>query len=378
MNYYHDKTFRFKFYLLVLAIFWLVGCLDDSKSPAKKEPSLNEQLRSQLSSQQLAKLDSLVQDPTAEEISRVRALWAARSVAAIDAMVVDSLQLQSVSMQAPLYIISHQSDEALHYAGLIIPPATGPLPLLVFSHGGDEGVDMGLVGMALFALGDVAQNFAILAPSFRAEPLSNNEAVWLSTGQPSPWDRDVDDLLRSIAAVDSLVGNLVSTEKIAVLGISRGATVGLLASLRDSRIGAVVNYFGPTDFFGEFSQMELLHALTGSPTGKPGVDFLWNEFFAGYFAGNLSLAQIRSETLRRSPRWFAQELPAVQIHHGSADSTVSVQEALSLWDAMAGSNSVINGNSTLYIYPEGGHNPLQLQGSLERVQNFLRTEFPRN
>ena len=51
-------------------------------------------------------------------------------------------------------------------------------------------------------------------------------------------------------------------------------------------------------------------------------------------AGTLSNAEARIEMVRRSPVYFVDRMPPVQLHHGDADQVVSVSEAQGLIDAM--------------------------------------------
>ena len=74
-----------------------------------------------------------------------------------------------------------------------------------------------------------------------------------SEGLPSPWDRDVDDTMSLLSVAFEHVPEL-DEERVAILGSSRGGAVALLAAVRDRRIDAGVEFFGPTDFFGEYAR----------------------------------------------------------------------------------------------------------------------------
>ena len=66
-----------------------------------------------------------------------------------------------------------------------------------------------------------------------------------------------------------------------MVGFSRGAAVALLMGLRDERIDLVVDFFGPTDFFGDLAKLVVNQALLGFVFPLPGVAFLndayWTE-----------------------------------------------------------------------------------------------------
>ena len=62
-------------------------------------------------------------------------------------------------------------------------------------------------------------------------------------------------------------------ERVAILGSSRGGAVALLAAVRDRRINAVVEFFGPTDFFGEYAREIFEEALGGELRNLPGLEY---------------------------------------------------------------------------------------------------------
>ncbi len=78
---------------------------------------------------------------------------------------------------------------------------------------------------------------------------------------------------------------------------------------RDFRIDLVVEFSGPTDFFGPFVQEVTEEALRDTLGDLPGLEFLNDEY------------------IRRSPICYADRLPQLQVHHGTADETVPLGEA---------------------------------------------------
>jgi dipeptidyl aminopeptidase/acylaminoacyl peptidase len=274
-------------------------------------------------------------------------------------------------------IVSHRVGDIVHVGAIATPvgAAPGSLPVLVYSHGGDQGanLDLTLLLLPLLFSADV-ENFVFVVPSFRSEALVFDGVTYESGGEPSPWDRDVDDAL-------SLLGVTVATtpeadgDRIGVLGFSRGADVGLLMAIRDPRIDAVVEFFGPTDFFGPFAQGVVEDALQGTVRDLPGVPFLNQAYLQPLKEGRVSVGDVRLELLRRSPVYFADLLPDLQVHHGTADEVVPVGEAERLSEVMRGLGRT-EPEFEAFIYEGGGHDPLTLPGSLPRVQAFLGRLFP--
>ena len=93
-----------------------------------------------------------------------------------------------------------------------------------------------------------------------------------SEGLPSPWDRDVDDTMSLLSVAFEHVPEL-DEERVAILGSSRGGAVALLAAVRNRRIDAVVEFFGPTDFFGEYAREIFEEALEGELRDLPGLEY---------------------------------------------------------------------------------------------------------
>ncbi len=314
----------------------------------------------------------LFAEPSAAEVNAMLAEWASRDVSARFVEVVTTSTETVGTTQATLRILSHEVDGALHYGAVLVPENAQPgsLPVLVYAHGGDGGVDIDdLLGLLPFVLGDDVGRFVFVAPSFRSEPLVFDGITYRSGGAPSPWDRDVDDAL---ALIDAVLSETLQADptRIGILGFSRGACVGLLMAIRDPRVDVVVEFFGPTDFFGPFVQDVTEEALRGSPRDLPGLAHLDSTFIQPLRRGEFTIADMRPELLRRSPVYFADRLPQLQVHHGTADDIVPVGEAERLISVMQGLGRVAP-EFEHYLYEGAGHNPLSMLESIPRTRGFL-------
>lgn len=311
--------------------------------------------------------------PTAAETSAILAEWGGRTVQASDVVVLHEATLPYGGQGLTLRIISHRVGEITHVGAIAAPVGAeeASLPVIVYSHGGDQGENLDLTLLLLpLALDEDIDDFVFVVPSFRSESLTLGGAEYPSSGAPSPWDRDVDDALSLLEAALSITPE-ADPERIGVLGFSRGAAVGLLMAIRDPRIDSVVEFFGPTDFFGPFVQDVVEEALAGSLRDLPGLDFLNQEFIQPLNVGDLSIAEMRMELLRRSPVYFASRLPDVQVHHGTSDDVVPVAEAERLIQVMTDLGRTAPSFES-YLYQGGGHNPLSLPGALPRASEFLK------
>jgi len=317
-------------------------------------------------------LTEVFAEPTDGEIQAVLGEWASRLAAATNVSVVKTEAISLNGKAATVRIVSHDVGGVTHYGAVVSADnlSPGSTPVLVYSHGGDSGVSVDnefLLLTSLFA--DISDRFVYVIPSFRDETLDFQGIEWQSDGPASPWDWDVDDAL-SLIEVAKEVEPGADGERIAVLGFSRGAGVGMLMSARDARIDGVLDFFGPTDFFGPFVQDVTVEILEGNPRILPGLDFLSEEFVLPYRDGLISLERIRGELVRRSAVIFADRIARLQIHHGLEDSVVPVSQAERMIVAMQQAGRV-SPSFDSFLYEGGEHNPFTLEGSFPRAKQFL-------
>ncbi len=310
--------------------------------------------------------------PSAAEINAIADEWAGRDVSARDVQVVATRGENIRGTNVTVRIISHTVDGYTHYGAVIAPlnKPIGSLPVLVYSHGGDTGENLSFTLLFIPSqLASLVSKFVVVVPSFRSEPLIYNSHPYVSTGPPSPWDRDVDDALALLNAAIQVTPSADPTH-IGVVGFSRGAGVGLLMGIRDPRIDAVVEFFGPTDFFGTYMQELTAEALRDSTRDLPGLSYLNTAFIQPLKRGEITTAAFRKEIVRRSSVLYAGLLPQLQVHHGTADSVVEFSQAESLRDAM---QEIGRGapEFEFYAYEGGTHDFTSLNGSLDRAVSFI-------
>ena len=319
-------------------------------------------------------LDALFAPASAAEVEAVRSDWAGRDVSA-SAVAVEHEEPFSLAGRATLRILSHRVAGVLHYGAVLVPDgaAAESLPLLLYLHGGDRGVSVDEIQIVAFALGPLVDRFVYVIPSFRAEPVRHGGESWVSEGPASPWDHDVDDTLALVNAVFESTPE-ARPGGMAVVGASRGAGVALLAGIRDERIERIIALFGPTDFFDDWVRQIVREAALGQSRDLPGVAHLDSTVIAPYIRGEIPLPEARLEIVRRSAVLFAEDLPPVQLHHGTADGVVSVSQAESLRGTMDTLGRTPPGFEA-FIYPGGGHSYFSLDGLIPRSAEFLRDWF---
>ena len=144
----------------------------------------------------------------------------------------------------------------------------------------------------------------------------------------------------------------------------------MLAGIRDERIENIVAFFGPTDFFDDWVRQIVREAALGRPRKLTGVAHLDSIFVQPYMRGEIEVAEVRLELVRRSSVLFAEDLPAVQLHHGDSDETVAVTQAYSMIRAMEALGREPP-EFEAFIYEGGGHNLFGLTGAIARAVEFL-------
>ena len=318
-----------------------------------------------------AELDTLFMAATDAEVAAVRADWAARDISAAGARVELAEPLDLVGSVATLRIVSHTVGGVRHYGAIIEPDSAAEqsLPILAYLHGGDGGVSISDIQIAAIALGELRDSFVYVIPSFRSEPLEYGDSTWVSEGNSSHWDYDVDDLLALLnVAIETTPA--ARPDSINLFGGSRGGGVALLAGVRDERIARIVTFFGPTDFFDEWVREIVREAALRMPRRLTGVAHLDSVVVQPYIRRDLTRAETRLELVRRSSVLFAADLPSVQLHHGTIDATVDFSQALAMIEAMEALGRGAP-DFEAYIYDGGGHDLFGLNQAIPRAVEFL-------
>ena len=317
-------------------------------------------------------LTPLFEAPTAQEIAQVRADWATRPI------VDEGFQLEASGFDsngAQVDIVSHIVDGARHFAAIRYPQNFDPSLVyrtVLLCHGGVFGVDLqGITNLlGLLSGGCLEGDSFLVIPSFRSETLQTGFAgSFTSGGTPSPANRDVDDTL-SLLTVALRNYPQMDDARVVAWGVSRGAAVAMIAAVRDDRIRRVVNNFGFTDFSlpSVRARVDAIQNQGAQATGIGAI--VWESSIEPWLNGTLTLSEARSEWIKRSVCYFADELPELQVHHGLADTLVDASHTTVLLDALSSEGASfpeVQG----FFYPGGQHNVNSFIGYAPRAVDFL-------
>ena len=331
-------------------------------------------------------LDRLFNSPTASEIMAVESEWARRSNPSRDARIV----AQTTFDNATIYIVSHTQTTAgggdfTHYGIVRIPDGASDWPVVVYHHGGDDGISAAdaLDVYSLFPM--IEANTVLVAPVYRSETLDADldglGGSYTAGGDPSPWDYDVDDAIGLLNAALDLFPTATDAGRIGAFGISRGGETALLQAVRDDRVQVVADYFGPSDFFNLAARFLAFSAVLGTAEDQatvrslPGGSYLIDEILLPLHEGAYSYDDARLELVRRSPGLYGSMLPSTQLHHHVRDGVVPVQFSQA-FIALIEDNPV-DGTFDATIYGESGeasflfHRPNAMPESIPATDQFL-------
>ena len=355
----------------------------------------------------------LFAEPTDAEVQAVRADWAGRNTTSSPATIRGTATVDGASVTVVEHTVTATGGGTVTHYGVIRVPsgASGERPILIVHHGGDNGFSIDAAdrtgpptsntGVRQFATAfpALAASTVQVFPVYRSETISTTGfptlgGPYTAGGDESPWDYDVDDSIALLSAVQGLdlFASSIDEDRVGAIGFSRGANTAALQAIRDDRIDALVDYYGPTDFVnpGAVTLATLLLSPTPSPAvfGLPGAQFLFDNVLNplrnadGSVNPNADYAGARLAVVRRSASAFTESLPDTQVHHHYQDAVVPV--AFSQAFEAAGAEPSGGSFEVFYYGTEGGatsgvfHAPElspDMQASIPRVQAFFSGRF---
>lgn len=198
--------------------------------------------------------------------------------------------------------VSFLSDQLVLRGMLVRPAGDGPFPAVVYARGGNREYGKLRFLDVVRMLAIARDGRVVLAPEYRGEGGSE--------GEPELGKGDVDDVMAAVEALDAWPH--ADTERLGLVGLSRGGLVAAWALTRSPRFDAAVLVAPSLD-------------LEASAARRPQLDeVVYAKSVAGY-------AEDRPAALRRASPIHAAERMAetpILVLHGAAD--VRVHPSVSL------------------------------------------------
>ncbi|MCC5974093.1 MAG: alpha/beta hydrolase [Rubellimicrobium sp.] len=239
--------------------------------------------------------------------------------------------------------------------------ATGPVPVVVWVHGG------------AFRMGDKEDPQSLEA--LRAAGFAVASVNYRLTGTDI-WPAQLEDVTAAVAHLRANADDLgIDPARVALFGSSAGgflvATTGLaLAADPATGVQAVVDWFGPVDFTTMDADMEA-SAVARSTGRNDAADSPESVLIGMTVADNPAAAQAVSPLHYLSLLGADAELPPFLIMHGDADGFVAPGQSLRLRDALLAHPAAPA--VTFELLPGAGHGSGAFQdaGATATVVQFL-------
>ncbi len=264
----------------------------------------------------------LFASPSDAEIATVWQDWHNRDLSTTNAQIVSE---QRIAGGFTVKIISYQLQNIIEYGALIVPSAPNTVPVRIWVGGFGLGETENSINVVTDSTGSSAP--AILAiPALRGQWLSltingKTYTTPVSGGRHcDAFDEATDDVLAFMNVIDALEPK-ADVNRTSVRGGSRGATVAMLAGIRDTRVKRVVSIAGPNEL------LLRTKAMKHDPTYQC-------QFLDGLISGQTNMADTRKKMIASSPLYFAQYLPLTQMHMGINDAIVPIAQGYSLQNRM--------------------------------------------
>jgi dipeptidyl aminopeptidase/acylaminoacyl peptidase len=220
------------------------------------------------------------------------------------------------------------------------PAGAGTAATVLYNHGGISGLSSG----TLKRCSELAQaGFIVFASSYRGEDGSDGR-VEVSKGE-------VDDVLAGMNWLKTQAR--VDAKRMAMMGTSHGAIIGLLAAARTNELRALVFAYGVSDIYKWYQYLVDTKQLANDQLTKDTY-------------GNGPNDRPQSFAIRNGLNYLPQ-IPATMptlILQGAKDTTVPLEQAQFLFDGLKKLERPV----TLKTYPNSEHGFINTRDALKGVQ----------
>jgi acetyl esterase/lipase len=263
------------------------------------------------------------------------------------------------------------SDAAQRLDVYLPPTGNGPFRLVIWVHGGGWSAGSKSLGAGAFQRRLLTQGFALASVGYRLSgsakfPAQIHDVKAAVRYLRANAARFALDPARFGAWGLSAGGHLV-----ALLGTSSGvaALEGTLGNLQaSSRVQAVVDWFGPTDFL----QVDAQLAAAGCQPAGVIVRGLANSPESQLLGA--PIGQVPALVAQANPiTWVSPDDPPFMIQHGTADCTVPYGQSVILNAALTGPGGTGAANVAFTLFTGAGHggSPFTDTGNVDQVIAFF-------
>lgn len=313
------------------------------------------------------------QPPTSEEIAAVRKSWQRKDPhpRLVRVLLEESMEIQATRFH--MRVLEVSIGDTRQFGAILVPEdaVIGRTPVLVEAKGVSWNffplkIPDGLTTASILKK-DLGR-FVIVAPGFRGERVEVGKHSFQSDSPHESWDGAAKDLIGFLNMALETTPQ-ADPHRVCVFGRSRGGTVALLAGERDARIGCLVAWAAPTDWFelmaseGWTQQQISEDALRyHSKLDERGGQFIYN-FLRDAVEGKEQLADVRRRMIASSPLYFTSNLPATQVNYGIEDSIVP---QINGREFVKRTGNLVKA----HFYPDAGHDQ-DLFDAPENARRFL-------
>jgi dipeptidyl aminopeptidase/acylaminoacyl peptidase len=251
-------------------------------------------------------------------------------------LLVSSLFQNSSTAQKPNteQTIWYVSDGLRVKARAFWPAGKGPFPGIVFGHGGVDGLSDSSIRRCREL---VKAGFAVFAPSYRGEDGSQG-TVEVAKGE-------VNDVLNGLEVFKQ--DSRLDSSRVAMMGTSHGALIGLLAVSRSDQFRALIFAYGVSDIFAWWDYLVA--------TNQVGTDALTKRIY-----GTGPDSRPESFRIRNGMNVLETLNLPVLILQGELDTTVPWSQAQTLYDGLI----KLEKWAQLELYPNSEHGFLMVRETL--------------
>ena len=320
-----DRNFN---YLINVGVDGCVGYDDAATYPINFDPGIS--------------VEELLKEPTENELNSILTEWSGKDFTP------NQIQIEFVEVRSngdSIKVVSHLVNGQKHYGLIRIPKGIdiSNAPILLGLMGGGTGIDVLKVSdlnrLSSGRCRELLDNYISIMPSFRGNILRGEDFCFRSEGYSGDvWLGAAEDAVAFLEVV-KLIYNKVDSTKTIATGVSRGATVGLIIGGLTNKLDYVIANSTHTKFLDQ--QVVGNQRVGGS-------------FSRAFYTPKVHPDEIRKRIIASSPYYFADQLPAFELHQGTEDQKTTVWHARLLEQRL---NEIGKKDSTykIYIYEGKGH-----------------------